>query len=82
MKANTQSQKTLEGQLLVVKNGEWTTLYSKVADLNGVMLQYLGVSIEQAVELIKLLVQSNLNRNPVRTRRVRADEVKGRGCCG
>ncbi|KAF8416491.1 hypothetical protein EV426DRAFT_418222 [Tirmania nivea] len=44
MKANSRSQKTLEGQLLVVKNGERTTLSSKVADLNGVMLQYLGVS--------------------------------------
>lgn len=45
MKANnTRTQKTLEGQLLVVKNGERTTLSSKVADLNGFMLQYLGVS--------------------------------------
>ena len=44
MKANTRVLKTLEGQLLVVKNGERTTLSSKVADLNGIMLQYLGVS--------------------------------------
>jgi len=44
MKENTRSQKSLKGQLLVVKNRERTTLSSKVVDLNGVMLQYLGVS--------------------------------------
>lgn len=44
MKANTRSQKTLESSLLVVKNGERSTLSSKMADLNGIMLSYLGVS--------------------------------------
>ena len=44
MKAQTRSQKTLEGQLLVVKNGERSTLSSKCADMNGIMIQYLGVS--------------------------------------
>lgn len=44
MKASTRSLKTLEGQLQITKNGERTTLSSKCADLNGMMLQYLGVS--------------------------------------
>lgn len=37
-------QKTLDGQLLVVKNGERHTISSKCAELDTVMPQYLGVS--------------------------------------
>jgi DNA repair protein RAD50 len=37
-------QKTLDGQLLVVKNGERHTISSKCAELDMVMPQYLGVS--------------------------------------
>ncbi|KAF2858079.1 P-loop containing nucleoside triphosphate hydrolase protein [Piedraia hortae CBS 480.64] len=36
--------KTLEGSILIVKNGEKSTMSSRVAELNSLMPQYLGVS--------------------------------------
>lgn len=44
VKKTTRSQKTLEGQLLMVKDGERTTISSRVAELDQIMPQYLGVS--------------------------------------
>ncbi|KAL1634448.1 DNA repair protein rad50 [Diplodia intermedia] len=40
----TRSVKALEGQLLMVKDGERTAISSRVAELNQIMPQYLGVS--------------------------------------
>ncbi|ELR07402.1 hypothetical protein GMDG_02537 [Pseudogymnoascus destructans 20631-21] len=44
VKKTTRSQKTLEGQLLMIKDGERTTISSRVAELDQIMPQYLGVS--------------------------------------
>ncbi|KAJ5086704.1 Recombination/repair protein Rad50 [Penicillium alfredii] len=44
VKKTTRQQKTLEGQLLMVKNGERTAISSRVAELDQIMPQYLGVS--------------------------------------
>jgi DNA repair protein RAD50 len=40
----TRKQKTLEGQLLMIKDGERTAVSSRVAELDQIMPQYLGVS--------------------------------------
>jgi len=40
----TRKQKTLEGQLLMLKDGERTTISSRVAELDQIVPQYLGVS--------------------------------------
>lgn len=40
----TRTLKTLEGQLLMVKDGERTAISSRVAELDQIMPQYLGVS--------------------------------------
>ena len=44
VRKTSRSQKTLEGQLLMVKNGERTSISSRVAELDNLMPQYLGVS--------------------------------------
>ena len=44
VKKATRVQKTLEGQLLMIKDGERTSLSSRVAELDQIMPQYLGVS--------------------------------------
>ncbi len=44
VKKTVRSVKTLEGQLLMVKDGERTAISSRVAELNQLMPQYLGVS--------------------------------------
>ncbi|CAG7990071.1 unnamed protein product [Penicillium salamii] len=44
VKKTTRQQKTLEGQLLMIKNGERTAISSRVAELDQIMPQYLGVS--------------------------------------
>jgi DNA repair protein RAD50 len=44
VKKTTRQQKTLEGQLLMVKEGERTAISSRVAELDQIMPQYLGVS--------------------------------------
>ncbi|KAI9805880.1 MAG: hypothetical protein M1825_000494 [Sarcosagium campestre] len=44
VKKTTRQQKTLEGNLLVIKDGERTALSSRVAELDQMMPQYLGVS--------------------------------------
>ena len=44
VKKTTRQQKTLEGQLLMIKDGERTAISSRVAELNQIMPQYLGVS--------------------------------------
>jgi DNA repair protein RAD50 len=44
VKKATRSLKTLEGQLLMVKDGERTSISSRVAELDQIMPQYLGVS--------------------------------------
>lgn len=44
VKKTTRQQKTLEGQLLMIKDGERTTISSRVAELDQIMPQYLGVS--------------------------------------
>lgn len=44
VKKTTRSVKTLEGQLLVVRNGERAAISSRCAELDTVMPQYLGVS--------------------------------------
>jgi DNA repair protein RAD50 len=43
VKKLTRSQKTLEGQLLMVKEGERTAISSRVAELDQIIPQYLGV---------------------------------------
>ncbi|TKA73689.1 hypothetical protein B0A49_04328 [Cryomyces minteri] len=44
VKKTVRSQKTLEGQLLMLKDGERTAISSRVAELDQIMPQYLGVS--------------------------------------
>ncbi|OJJ49329.1 hypothetical protein ASPZODRAFT_1454000 [Penicilliopsis zonata CBS 506.65] len=44
VKKTTRQQKSLEGQLLMVKDGERTAISSRVAELDQIMPQYLGVS--------------------------------------
>lgn len=44
VKKTTRSMKTLEGQLLMVKNGERIAVSSRVAELDQIIPQYLGVS--------------------------------------
>ncbi|KAB8079188.1 DNA repair protein Rad50 [Aspergillus leporis] len=44
VKKATRQQKTLEGQLLMIKDGERTAISSRVAELDQIMPQYLGVS--------------------------------------
>lgn len=44
VKKTTRQQKTLEGNLMMVKNGERTSISSRVAELDQIMPQYLGVS--------------------------------------
>lgn len=44
VKKTTRQQKTLEGQLLMIKNGERTSISSRVAELDQIMPRYLGVS--------------------------------------
>jgi DNA repair protein RAD50 len=44
VKKTSRSMKTLDGQLLVVRNGERSTISSRCAELDTVMPQYLGVS--------------------------------------
>lgn len=44
VKKTTRQQKTLEGQLMMMKNGERTAISSRVAELDQIMPQYLGVS--------------------------------------
>jgi DNA repair protein RAD50 len=43
VKKLTRQQKTLEGQLLMVKEGERTAISSRVAELDQIIPQYLGV---------------------------------------
>lgn len=43
-KSTTRTVKALEGQLLMVKDGERTAISSRVAELNQIMPQYLGIS--------------------------------------
>ncbi|KAL4865685.1 hypothetical protein BDV12DRAFT_174124 [Aspergillus spectabilis] len=42
VKKTTRQQKTLEGQLLLIKEGERTAISSRVAELDQIMPQYLG----------------------------------------
>jgi DNA repair protein RAD50 len=44
VKKSTRSQKTLEGQLLMIKDGERISLSKKVVELDQIMPRYLGVS--------------------------------------
>ena len=44
VKKASRSQKTLEGNLVMVKNGERTSVSSRVAELDTMLPQYLGVS--------------------------------------
>ena len=44
VKKTTRQQKTLEGQLLMIKDGERTAISSRVAELDQILPQYLGVS--------------------------------------
>lgn len=44
VKKTTRSQKTLEGNLVMVKNGERTSISSRIAELDTILPQYLGVS--------------------------------------
>ena len=44
VKKTTRQQKTLEGQLLMIKDGERTSISSRVAELDQILPQYLGVS--------------------------------------
>lgn len=44
VKKTTRQQKTLEGHLLMVKDGERTSISSRVAELDQIMPRYLGVS--------------------------------------
>ena len=44
VKKTARTQKTLEGQLLMIKDGERTAVSSRVAELDQIVPQYLGVS--------------------------------------
>ena len=44
VKKTVKQQKTLEGQLLMIKDGERTAISSRVAELDQIIPQYLGVS--------------------------------------
>src|SRR3989440_775587 len=44
VKKATRSMKSLEGQLVMVKDGERTSISSRVAELDQILPQYLGVS--------------------------------------
>ena len=44
VKKNTRTMKTLEGSLLMVRDAERVTMSSRVAEMNTMMPQYLGVS--------------------------------------
>lgn len=44
VKKATRQQKTLESQLLVIKNGERSSISSRCVDMDSLMPQYLGVS--------------------------------------
>lgn len=44
VKKTARTMKTLEGQLLMLKDGERTAISSRVAELDQIMPQYLGVS--------------------------------------
>lgn len=44
VKKTTRVQKSLEGQLLMIKDGERTAISSRVAELDQILPQYLGVS--------------------------------------
>ena len=44
VKKTTRQQKTLEGQLLMVKGGERTAISTRVAELDSIIPQYLGIS--------------------------------------
>ncbi|KAF3040572.1 DNA repair protein rad50 [Didymella keratinophila] len=44
VKKNTKSQKTLEGSLLMLKDGEKHSISTRVAELDTIIPQYLGVS--------------------------------------
>lgn len=44
VKKQTRQQKSLESQLLMLKNGERTAISSRVSELDALMPQYLGVS--------------------------------------
>ncbi len=44
VKKTTRTQKTLEGQLLMIKDGERTAMSSRVAELDQLIPRYLGVS--------------------------------------
>lgn len=44
VKKTARSVKSLEGQLLMLKDGERTAISSRVAELDQIMPQYLGVS--------------------------------------
>ncbi|KAI4166031.1 MAG: hypothetical protein LQ342_000462 [Letrouitia transgressa] len=44
VKKTARQQKTLEGQLMMIKDGERTAISSRVAELDQIMPQYLGVS--------------------------------------
>lgn len=44
IKKNTRSQKTLEGSLLMIKDGEKHSISTRVAELDQIIPQYLGVS--------------------------------------
>lgn len=44
VKKATRQQKTLEGQLLMINHGERTAISSRVAELDQIVPQYLGVS--------------------------------------
>lgn len=44
VKKLTRQQKTLEGQLLMIKEGERTAISSRVAELDQIIPQYLGVA--------------------------------------
>ena len=44
VKKNTRSQKTLEGSLLMLKDGEKHSISTRVAELDQIIPQYLGVS--------------------------------------
>ena len=44
VKKTTRQQKSLEGHLMMIKDGERTALSARVTEINQIMPQYLGVS--------------------------------------
>ncbi|OAG05936.1 P-loop containing nucleoside triphosphate hydrolase protein [Paraphaeosphaeria sporulosa] len=86
VRKNARSQKTLEGSLLMRRNGVKESISSRVAELDQIVPQYLGVSnlwpmnkYTKAIENIKVIrkvQEENAKENQTRATKAEADMVK------